>query len=753
MRTGGAPHALSLAAVVLAGALALTPRPAGAQADPWGGMRAPGESPKPAASASPSAPAARPPTATRPPAPQTATPQPSAPQPSAPQPSAPQPSATVPVATPVRASATAIPLPRPRPPEAPGPALADAPAPEVAGRSVFDADADTGPPTADMFDAAVNAFPAPSSAAQAPLPVPAPGPVGALQAAVFPSAVAAPVTPPPAVTPAPAPADSPAAIAPISSPQTLAAQRSAQGAPETPQPPAAAAQGQEVASNADQGASHDTAQGASPEADPEQAEETDQGGGQGGGPAAPTATAAHPADGHAKDAHAPDAPAPPRDTRPVDLLRRLQRLQDRLAAGTSEGLPAQRDLISQIDAAYAGFPQEIWQDERNGRALAVYFLSGGTPGVLRKILDREPAPSGDIRLLRGILAYAEGRGEEALRFLGEVDARTQPNALGGQIALAQAALVVRQDPAKASDLLDLARLLLPGTLVEEAALRRQILVESQSPDISRFQRLTRQYLFRFRHSVYAGNFRQRFAAALTRMPFVNDPAQFGRLEEMLKPIEPEGQRDIYLLIARAALTQGRTTAAALCAERALALAPPASVDAERARLYGAAAVAASAGGYAAALKTLAGLDRNRLDPSDIALLDAASEAARTVRDASRVPVQQVSTAPAASTAPAPPSAAPASKATAPQAVAAPPAAAATQAVAAPQAAAANQAAAATQAAAAPQGAAGPQAAASQAAAAQGAAAQAGALSEEPDAVKGARAQIEAVDALLKEAPR
>ncbi|MDE1568677.1 hypothetical protein [Aquabacter sediminis] len=630
----------------------------------------------------------------------------------------------------MRPSATAIPLPRPRPPEAPGPALADAPAPEVAGRSVFDADADTGSPTADMFDAAVNAFPAPSSAAQAPLPVPAPGPVGALQAAVFPSAVAAPVTPPPAATPAPAPADSPAAVAPISSPQTLAAQ----GAPQTtPQPPAAtAAQGQEVASNADQGASHDTAQGASPEADPEQAEEPDQGSSQGGGPAA---TAAHAADGHAKDAHAPDTHAPPRDTRPVDLLRRLQRLQDRLAAGTSEGLPAQRDLISQIDAAYAGFPQEIWQDERNGRALAVYFLSGGTPGVLRKILDREPAPSGDIRLLRGILAYAEGRGEEALRFLGEVDARTQPNALGGQIALAQAALVVRQDPAKASDLLDLARLLLPGTLVEEAALRRQILVESQSPDISRFQRLTRQYLFRFRHSVYAGNFRQRFAAALTRMPFVNDPAQFVRLEEMLKPIEPEGQRDIYLLIARAALTQGRTTAAALCAERALALAPPASVDAERARLYGAAAVAASAGGYAAALKTLAGLDRNRLDPSDIALLDAASEAARTVRDASRVPVQQVSTAPGASTAPAPPPAAPASKANAPQAVATPPAVAAAQAAAAPQVAA------------------GPQAAASQAAAAQGAAAQAGALSEEPDTVKGARAQIEAVDALLKEAPR
>lgn len=720
MKAGRVLLSPALAALALASALALAPHPAGGtEADPWGGMRAPGESPKAAAPANGSAtpPVAAPAAAPLPA--RTAVP-PRATAPTASPAAAPAAAAAAAAAAAERPAATtlAIPLPRPRPAEAPGATPAAAPPPAMAGRAVFDAEADAELPAAGMFDAAVNAFPPAGTAPVAPGPA-ALGPVGALQAAVFPSAVAAPVAPsiPPASA-APAPVQG---VAPQAGP---AAQPALSGAEPVPDAKAAAPAPQGTGSPG-QSLGHDQtqAQPESPTRPEGQAQENAQGNAQGNAQESAQekaqdtvqeqvqeqahsqetepdhaqehaqAPAAGAAQGHGDGHSAPAAQETPRDTRPMDLLRRLQRLQDRLAAGTSEGLPAQRDLISQIDAAYAAFPQEIWQDERNARALAVYFLSGGTPGVLRRILDREPAPAGDIRLLRGILAYAEGRGEEALRFLGEVDARAQPNALGGQIALAQAALVVRQDPAKASDLLDLARLLLPGTLIEEAALRRQILVESQSTDITRFERLTRQYLFRFRHSVYAGNFRQRFAAALTRMAFVNDPAQFSRLEEMLKPIEPEGRRDIYLLIARAALTQGRTTAAALCAQRTLALAPPASLDAERARLYGAAAAAASASGYEAALKALAAVDRSRLDPSDIALLDAASEAARTVRDASRVSIQAVS-APAPAPAIAPPPAAPTSAAPASPA---PP--------------------------------------------------------EEPDAMKGARARIEAVDALLKEAPR
>ncbi|OYX14882.1 MAG: hypothetical protein B7Z15_02430 [Rhizobiales bacterium 32-66-8] len=341
---------------------------------------------------------------------------------------------------------------------------------------------------------------------------------------------------------------------------------------------------------------------------------------------------------------------------PVRMVRSLQRLQDKIAVGVTDGLAMQRALIDEIDKAFAAAEPDTWQDPRSARALVIYTLSGGSPSVLRKIITQQPMPAIDERLLRGTLFYAEGREDDALKQLGEIDARTLPNSLGGQLALAQAALTVRRDPAKASALLDLARLLLPGTLVDEAALRRQILVAAQSGNLPQFERLSRQYLFRFRHSVYAGNFRQRFAAALTRMDFINDPAQFPRLDALLYTLEPEAKREVYLLVARAALTQGKMVAARLCAERVLALAPPASVDAERARLYASAAQAASSEGFAPALEALNTADRSRLAPSDRALLDAASTTADLVRTAAE-PMPEP--APAANTPPeeAPPPAA------------------------------------------------------------------------------------------------
>ncbi|TCT07919.1 chemotaxis protein MotC [Aquabacter spiritensis] len=315
------------------------------------------------------------------------------------------------------------------------------------------------------------------------------------------------------------------------------------------------------------------------------------------------------------------------------MVRTLRRLQDQMAAGSTDALTAQRALITRIEQDFAAADPVVWQDPRNARAAVTYFLSGGNPATLRRMMGQQPPPALDSRLLRGALAYLEGREEEALRQLSEIDPRSLPSSLGGQVALAQAALWVRKDPKRAADLLDTARLLAPGTLVEEAALRRAILVASQAGDAQAFERLARQYLFRFRNSVYAGNFRQRFAAALSRMTFIGDPDQIHRLDDLLEPLEPESRRDLELLVARAAIVQGKTAAAGLAAERALSGTPRNSVDAERARLYRGASLAPNADTYGEALTDLRTVDRDRLVPADVALLDAASATANMVRQA------------------------------------------------------------------------------------------------------------------------
>lgn len=319
------------------------------------------------------------------------------------------------------------------------------------------------------------------------------------------------------------------------------------------------------------------------------------------------------------------------------MVRRLQRLQDRIAAGSMEGVSTQRAIIADMDEAFAAAEPGIWQDPANARALISYFLSGGSPNVLRAIITRDPRPAIDEKLLLGTLLYVEGRADAALRELGEVDARKLPNMLGAQIALAQATLTVRQDPHKAAGLLDLARLLAPGTLVEEAALRREILVAAQANDMENFQRLARQYLYRFNQSAYADNFRQRFAAAIAHMQESDAPATLDRLRELLSVLDDAGRREMYLLVARAALMEGKTALAAGAAGRARELAAVASLDAERAQVYLGAAQAVMPDRFQAAMDALKKVDRNRLDPADAALADAALSAANVLRQADQIP--------------------------------------------------------------------------------------------------------------------
>ncbi len=323
-------------------------------------------------------------------------------------------------------------------------------------------------------------------------------------------------------------------------------------------------------------------------------------------------------------------------TEPYQLVRELQALQDRTATGSVDALSAQRTVIASIDRALAAAPASVWQDARNAVAAIGFVLSGGPPRILRALATAEPKPAVDENLLKGVLAYAEGRESEAYGFLTPLDATSLPPSIGAQVAMAQSALAVRTDPQQAMRLLAVSRLLAPGTLVEEAAIRRQIFVADQLRDYTQVQSLARQYLDRFRRSVYAGNFRERFAAALSHMDFINDPAQFPRLDDMLASVEPDARAELYLTIALASVTNGRLNAARLAATRAVPLTPAGSVGQARARLYRAAVTVASAKTFDAGVEDYQAIDRTRLSATDLQLADAVSVAIAAVRSGTEV---------------------------------------------------------------------------------------------------------------------
>lgn len=364
---------------------------------------------------------------------------------------------------------------------------------------------------------------------------------------------------------------------------------------------------------------------------------------------------APPAESHAADGHgghgAPAKPIEPLPVKahglPVELTRTLQLLQDRIARGSTQAHLAQRQLLGHIEQRLLALNPETWAEAENVRAAVTFALAGGGPAALRALLKSGKAPEAEQPLALGALAYLEGREKEARAKLAGIDPRTMPAGLAGQLALTQSALMVREAPAKSLELLDLARLLAPGTLVEEGALRRQIFVVAQGGDARRFEGLAIQYLRRFHRSVYAGNFRQRFAGALTRLDFDSDRTRIASLERMLDEIEPESRRDLYLLVARAGLEQGRRETALFAAERAMGLAAPDSRAAAQARLYRGASLIVAEGRFEEGYEALRALDRADLGASDAELLDAALSTARQIR----------TPAPAAEAAPAPPSSA------------------------------------------------------------------------------------------------
>ncbi len=307
---------------------------------------------------------------------------------------------------------------------------------------------------------------------------------------------------------------------------------------------------------------------------------------------------------------------------PYTLVRSLRRLQDQAALGSKDAHALQRTLMAQIAQKIRQARPEAWREPRNMRAVIVYVLSGGDPGVLRGLLKAGALAGVDENLLKGTLAYGEGRNAEAAQFLAGLDARSLDPVLAGHVALVQAMLAEKNDAGKAVILFDDARLLSPGTLIEEAALRREALLIAASGKPEGFEMLAAQYFRRFGHSVYAGNFRWQFAAVLAGPGYGDDAGPLARLAPVLEALNTEERRELYLWTAQLAVVKGKAALTCFAAEQAAPLVETQSAEGVRLRLYHAAALVAGEA-FEKGLAMLKSIDRAVLSGQEADLLDAA----------------------------------------------------------------------------------------------------------------------------------
>ncbi len=317
---------------------------------------------------------------------------------------------------------------------------------------------------------------------------------------------------------------------------------------------------------------------------------------------------------------------------PYIAMRDLQRLQDRIAGGDTLAAAAHAKAITRTAAAFVAAKPATWNDPRNARALVLYLFSGGNAGAIASSIPRAALPKGLQDLYEGAVAYGLGMDNRARDKLLAIDARSLPSGLGGHLALVQATLLGERDPAKAIEQLDLARLLEPGTLVEEAALRKEmLLIDPKTGDLAKFALLARRYTGSFSRSVYVPNFRQVVNQAALAIGGGNGPGADGRLSQIADTLEGADRRRLLLTVAREALLAGRMDMAAFAAEQAGRLSRKGEVEQARALVYfGASTVAGprrEAGREALSAAAGAGLD-----PGDEALRLAALVVSDTIRD-------------------------------------------------------------------------------------------------------------------------
>ena len=146
--------------------------------------------------------------------------------------------------------------------------------------------------------------------------------------------------------------------------------------------------------------------------------------------------------------------------------------------------------------------------------------------------------------------------------------------LAGEVAFARSVLATKRDQKAAVSFLDWARLVAPGGLVEEAALRREIALIAEARDAPRAAMLTRQYATRFGASLYAADFFRELARLIARFGLADDPANYQLLSGAAASLPPDGRRDFLLTLAKAAIVNARFEAAAAAAAEVIKSAPP-----------------------------------------------------------------------------------------------------------------------------------------------------------------------------------
>lgn len=243
------------------------------------------------------------------------------------------------------------------------------------------------------------------------------------------------------------------------------------------------------------------------------------------------------------------------DLQPYKMLRSLQFVQDSVVLGDHSAAEMQRFMLGTIDERLRTVDPSVFDDERNVDAALTYVMSGGNPQTLEFLVAHDTNGYFDNRVTDVLRKYLSGKGLLAANTLVETAKEYHDKKIGPYLSLIGGNVLIASKPVDALALYDQARLEAPGTIVEEAALRRSVAICVETNLVDKGLEYSQRYVRRYLHSPYASQFADLFVKLVVAHDHDVKPED---VVDILAFMDDARQREVYLRIARAAAIAGKS---------------------------------------------------------------------------------------------------------------------------------------------------------------------------------------------------
>ncbi|MEO3384882.1 chemotaxis protein MotC [Mesorhizobium sp. CAU 1741] len=312
---------------------------------------------------------------------------------------------------------------------------------------------------------------------------------------------------------------------------------------------------------------------------------------------------------------------------PYQMVRSLQLVQDRIADGDHAALPMQRKLLEMIDGRFRSAESTIFEDARNVDALMVYAMSGGNPATIADTIARVELDEDDRQATAGILGYLLGDVAQARKAMATIEPGRYHAEVAAFLSLVKGSILGVENANAGIAILDRARLESPGTLVEEAALRRTIALSVTAQDTQKFLSASEQYARRFLRSPYASQYAESFVSGVIALRHLD--LDLAAVESTIGWMTNEQAKTVYLRLARRAAIDGDAELLDFASRRTDPGDDLPDDEDPRGALYSSISSVTSET-VDQVLAKLRDLDSSRLSSKDRALLEAAKTVANEV---------------------------------------------------------------------------------------------------------------------------